>query len=502
MILLILAGALSGAWIGKRVAIQTDRDRMLAFANQLLKRGEAVFSEADNVLAEVGRSDLPFCSNQEITFLRDVLFRSKYLKDIGRIENRTFHCSAVFGRASKPKALPKPDAETPGGKLIHSSVSLAISRSRAPIIGTSNANVVLDPTAFDNFSDPAYSFGIMLEPGNNQKLVGMFGALAQGPLQHSLVEGPGREEDIVYRNLCSGRICASVQAQLPSLETAAYPIIAITAAFGGALGGAAGLISLLVHRKGLSIRARLIQALNTNGLGVEYQPITDVKTGNIVGAEALVRWNQDGEFIPTDAFILIAENEGVIGRITLYVIERIVIEMGECLRQNLDFRINVNISASDLYDPDFGALVETRLKKGAVRTSQLGLEITERSSANSSKAVEAIQKLRSRGHRIYIDDFGTGYSSLAYLGELNVDGIKIDKSFTHTIGTGAAAVSIVPQIIDMALAHNLGIVVEGIETAAQRDYFASLKTRIEGQGWLFGRPVGAAVMARLLSDRD
>ncbi|MBR7513256.1 EAL domain-containing protein, partial [Mycobacterium tuberculosis] len=85
-----------------------------------------------------------------------------------------------------------------------------------------------------------------------------------------------------------------------------------------------------------------------------------------------------------------------------------------------------------------------------VGSEQLGLEITERSTANAAAAVDAIRTLRARGHRIYIDDFGTGYSSLAYLGNLNVDGIKIDKSFTQTIGTGSVTVSIVPQIIDMA----------------------------------------------------
>jgi sensor c-di-GMP phosphodiesterase-like protein len=107
--------------------------------------------------------------------------------------------------------------------------------------------------------------------------------------------------------------------------------------------------------------------------------------------------------------------------------------------------------------------------------------------------------LRSSGHRIFIDDFGTGYSSLAYLGELNVDGIKIDRSFTQTIGTGSVSVSIVPQIIGMAHVHHLDIVVEGIETPAQRDYFAALVPKVDGQGWLFGRPASAASIREMLN---
>jgi len=117
-------------------------------------------------------------------------------------------------------------------------------------------------------------------------------------------------------------------------------------------------------------------------------------------------------------------------------------------------------------------------------------------------AIKSIRKLRQSGHCVYIDDFGTGYSSLSYLHSLSVDAIKIDKSFTQAIGTEAATLSIVPQLLAMADKLNLAVVVEGIETPEQARYFTSPESTIRAQGWLFGRPVPSGDFHQLLSERS
>jgi sensor c-di-GMP phosphodiesterase-like protein len=104
------------------------------------------------------------------------------------------------------------------------------------------------------------------------------------------------------------------------------------------------------------------------------------------------------------------------------------------------------------------------------------------------------------GHPVYIDDFGTGYSSLAYLHDLKISAIKIDRAFTSTVGTEALTASVVPQILQIASGLNLLVVVEGIETERQARYFRTARTGIRGQGWLFGKPVPAAHFKRLFSD--
>ncbi|MBA8878999.1 EAL domain-containing protein [Phyllobacterium myrsinacearum] len=498
---LVIAGASLGRWVGKWAAIESDRGHMLAFANQLLKRGEKVFAEADSVLAQANGSPFAFCSSQEVAFLRDILFTSRYLKDVGRVSDGKFHCSAVFGPAQTPAPLPSPDETAIDGSLIYALVPLAVSKSSAPIIGHLNANVVLDPTAFDSFADPAYVFGILLEPGDGRNPVGMFGVLYQGIQPAGFPQGLGRDGDSIFRNLCSGRVCVAVHAKVADLEAAMSTSLFALIGLGGALGGAMGCILLLLQRKGVTMKARLSNALKKGVLELEYQPIVNLHTGAVVGAEALLRWTENNEVISPDVFIPVAEEADIVQQVTLYVIDRLLLEMAGFLQSHPDFRLNVNISANDLCDPGFGAKIAARLEAASVLPTQLALEITERSSANASEAIEAIRSLRSRGHSIYIDDFGTGYSSLSYLGQLNVDGIKIDKSFTQKVGTDAIGVSIAPQIVDMARAHDLAIVVEGIETERQREYFANLKMEINAQGWLFGKPVSASKIADLFSAR-
>ncbi len=142
--------------------------------------------------------------------------------------------------------------------------------------------------------------------------------------------------------------------------------------------------------------------------------------------------------------------------------------------------------------------MEAELARAGIDPRQIGLELTERTAVDFSAASDGIRKLREQGHRIYIDDFGTGYSSLAYLDELHIDAIKIDKAFTRTVCAEGSTVSIVPQIISMARQHNLDIVVEGIETEAQANYFRKMKVPITGQGWFYGKPVRAGSAKALL----
>jgi sensor c-di-GMP phosphodiesterase-like protein len=157
------------------------------------------------------------------------------------------------------------------------------------------------------------------------------------------------------------------------------------------------------------------------------------------------------------------------------------------------------LAADDLADPEFLPMLDEALKRAKVKSKSLVIEITESSTANREVAMETIRNLRRRGHSIHIDDFGTGYSSLSYLHELSVDAIKIDKAFTQTIGTGSVMVAILPQILAMAEAFKLEVIVEGIETEQQARYFDAFALPLLAQGWLFGYPVPAEEFQRLLA---
>jgi sensor c-di-GMP phosphodiesterase-like protein len=244
---------------------------------------------------------------------------------------------------------------------------------------------------------------------------------------------------------------------------------------------------------------QLRRAIRRGGLTVVYQPVFDLSTSALVGCEALVRWtNEYGQAVRPDRFIALAEEKGFLSEITHLVLKLTVEELGDLLSSS-SLRVTVNMAAQDLHDPAFLGYLERLLAEANLPASSVGLELTERSTVDQDNAIAAIAKLQSRGHAVYVDDFGTGYSSLAYLHQLEVHAIKIDRSFTKTIGTEAVTASVIPQILQMARELNLLVVVEGIETPEQVDYFRSATSlRLLGQGFYLSKPMSAAEFRKLV----
>jgi sensor c-di-GMP phosphodiesterase-like protein len=248
---------------------------------------------------------------------------------------------------------------------------------------------------------------------------------------------------------------------------------------------------------------QLRRAIRREQLRLVYQPIVSLPDGEIVGAEALARWtDEDGFAVGPDIFIKIAEERGFVGEITRLVTRRALSDFAQTLRARPDFELSINVAAADLADPRFLPMLESELKRAGVAAKSLAIEITESSTARHEVAIATILRLRQMGHGIHIDDFGTGYSSLAYLHDLSVNAIKIDRSFTQAIGTEAVTLAILPQILVMADALHLQVIVEGIETSLQANYFSSGTRPILGQGWLYGRPVTAEEFIRLLAEDE
>jgi sensor c-di-GMP phosphodiesterase-like protein len=248
---------------------------------------------------------------------------------------------------------------------------------------------------------------------------------------------------------------------------------------------------------------QLRRAIHMDKLHMVYQPIVDLRSGRIVGAEALARWtDEEGSLVSPEIFVRIAEQRGFIGEITKLVVRQVLRDFSGMLRKYPDFLLCINIAAEDLADPAFLLLLEESLFKAGVSPQSIALEITEGSTAKNETAIAAIHILRHRGHSVHIDDFGTGYSSLSYLHELSVDAIKIDKSFTQAVGTDSVVVAILPPILAMAEALELKVIVEGVETPVQASYFATFDQPILAQGWLYGRPVFPEIFKKLLAAEE
>ncbi len=254
-------------------------------------------------------------------------------------------------------------------------------------------------------------------------------------------------------------------------------------------GVALALVALLLARRQRSLVTVMRSALRRHEFFLVYQPIVELETGKWVGAEALLRWRRSsGEMVPPDVFIQLAENNGLIGQVTEYVLQRVAREAGALLRSDAGFHLALNLSAFDMHSGRIVGLLDGLAAELQIEPNQLVLEVTERGFLQADLARAVVQTLRARGFQIAIDDFGTGYSSLSYLETFSVDSLKIDKSFIDKIGTESAASGVVSHIIGMAKSLRLAMVAEGVETQAQADYLRASGVQF-AQGWLYSKPL-------------
>jgi len=233
---------------------------------------------------------------------------------------------------------------------------------------------------------------------------------------------------------------------------------------------------------------RLLQrALNKQQLRLHYQPIIDIKNNQCVGAEALLRWpGFDGPVMSPAEFIPLAEKEGLIEQVTDYVVESVFTDLGDFLQHHPQLYVSINLSASDFHSSRLIGMISDKAQQYRVRAQQIKIEVTERGFIDVPKTTPVIQAFRQAGYEVAIDDFGTGYSNLHNLYSLNVDILKIDKSFVDTLTTNSTSHLIAEHIIEMAQSLRLKIIAEGVETAEQVSWL--LKRGVQFcQGWHFAK---------------
>ena len=239
----------------------------------------------------------------------------------------------------------------------------------------------------------------------------------------------------------------------------------------------------------MALEQDLRSAVSRNELELEYQQVVDLQTGAVSGAEALIRWNHPrlGRLNP-QAFIGVAEETGSITGISRFVL-REACEKAARMRRSLvpNFRIAVNLSPRDFYEPDLPNIILRILHTTGLDASALDIEVTENIVVNDT-ALATLERVHRLGVGIALDDFGMGYSSLAYIKRLPLTAVKIDRTFIKNILQDASDQGIAKAVGTLAQAIGVRIIAEGVETQAQRQFLRSLKFDY-AQGFLFGHPV-------------
>ena len=242
--------------------------------------------------------------------------------------------------------------------------------------------------------------------------------------------------------------------------------------------------ALLAHSE---IEQGIRFALEHDQFEPHFEPQVDLVTGELVGFEALARWNHtlSGIIMP-DVFIPVAEDIGVIGRLSEQVMRQ-AFRYAACWDPTI--KLSVNVSPAMLGDPWLAQKIVRLLQETGFPASRLVIEITESSLfADIDQARTIVTSLKNQGIRLALDDFGTGFSSLSHLRTLPFDVIKIDRSFVATIRRDRESAAIVRAVTTLATALNVPVTVEGIEDAATHTAVLGMGCRV-GQGWYFGKPM-------------
>jgi EAL domain-containing protein (putative c-di-GMP-specific phosphodiesterase class I) len=243
----------------------------------------------------------------------------------------------------------------------------------------------------------------------------------------------------------------------------------------------------------LEIEQGLYRALDRRELKLAYQPINDVMTNRVVAAEALLRWPQkDGSFIGPEEFVPIAEEAGLMGRLGNFVVEETCRQLQAWRKATCDgFTVAINVARSQLMDPNFPDVVARYLRDFALPSSLIDFEISERwALSGNDDAIRQLVQLKSLGVRVSVDDFGTGESSIAYLKDMPIDTLKIDRSYVAQLAADGRDSRMIAAMIALAKQLDLTVVAEGVESQAQLRILQSLSCD-RYQGFLYSPAVFA-----------
>lgn len=488
----LLVGSVTALWITHYVTQRTQYEELSSYANYTLDYATRVTLDLKRAVEHAQASSYSPCSEADLALLRDLLWQHKYLKDVGRVEGDKLLCSAERGMLSSSVALPEATAwlgeDTRFWSGAHNFVGIAF---QTDMVANGNVLVLTSPFAFDAMRQPPSDMSAVILSRGTQYIFRTFGR-APEILEHDSRFSwlPIPSSELNYYSCSGPELCVFAEDR----KVGVYGLSAVTLLGIVMLGGLSGigLISFCYktrqHRE--SMLYHLKRAIQEESLTLVYQPKIQISNQKVVGAEALVRWHSEqfGSVSP-EIFIGIAETNGLIRAITHQVINNSFAEMQALLSDNPSFKLSINLSIQDLMDDSLLGFVKDRAKYYGINMNQLVFEITERSAGDHKQLAQTVRQYTDEATCISLDDFGTGYSNLAWLGHLNAGEIKVDKSFTQSIGTGSINQTMLEAIFSLLQGLNVEQVFEGVETHEQAAYILEHCPHALVQGWLYSKPL-------------
>lgn len=450
-------------------------------AQKHLTTVDLIVVDVNTTLENLNNFNHHACDEQMLISMRRAMFRSKYIKDIGYLnDDHLLICTTGLGLLKKPILENNPDF------LGKSNTKVWINRSlvffdrqyRSFIISKGNFNAVIDPIDVHRLLPSDFTWEIVYpqESGYLHLL---------GTKDHFTDK---KDKSDYHYQECSQSTGYCVALSLNKREfynryQLAIPILSIATVL---LFLTCGLISNAIIKKRTSLETRIKTGLDRNHFYPLFQPIVELDTGEIVGCEVLARYkDQLGEVYP-DVFIPIISKANLTWQFTESLFSKTLGYLSTTELNKNDFRVNFNFFPNDIS----AGTAEKIIKHPALEMikSTIVIEIIENEKLVGSDVTSYLESLSKAGFKIAIDDFGTGYSNLQQLAKIPCDYLKIDRSFINEMEGGSIRSTLIPHIVKMAHQLNVPIVAEGVENSMQERALQEVGIKY-AQGWAFGKPM-------------
>lgn len=481
---------LAALYVAYRQSTAEASAQTQVIASQVLARVEDMSDQATAAYRQLSATPTPPCSEASQTLMSEVVLNYSYLKAVGYVVNDRVVCSSFHYMGTDTRLGPFAYTSLFGVR-VRPSVDLGTGKRFLVFQKDHYAAAVLPEVLLDipfdqsNISSGFFSRARGIRVAGSGTFDPTWGKRLGSARQITFLD-----HDLLVTVRASTRYDLAAYSAIPMayLHSRVATFALVLVPIGILLGVACALAILRLVRVRASLPSVLRVALKKQEFVLHYQPIVEIASARMVGAEALLRWprHDGGQGMRPAVFIPAAEDCGLIRRLTAYVLARVAVEAPAFISQHPDGYISINLSPTDLYDEHIVEQLRQLIETPGIAAKNLIAEVTEHSFLDPEHASSNIASIRALGIRVAIDDFGTGFSSLSHLATLKTDYLKIDKVFVDTIDTDSATSEVALHIVRIARSLGLTVIAEGVESQLQADFLYKHGVKY-AQGWLFSK---------------
>lgn len=490
-------------WLGG-IAERQGRQELELSARRQMVLAEARIGSALTSLDQLAARGIDSCSAAHVDELRQATFGTAAVKELSIVGSDGQTLCTDVGNQPEPRNVLSSEPIAANTAVLLEVIRLGPLaqpwlRLRRPSSDGANSIAALMPTALfvPHVSNAGGSLNF------HARMVTARGSLIA---ESGKFEADENNSDVIVADVASSRFAlrTNITAPQDSVGPAQGDLRAIGIIGSGVLAILILCLTVLMPRREPDNPvADIERALNAGEFVPYFQPIVDIRSGRLRGAEVLVRWRKaDGSVVPPAMFIPLAESSGLIVELTRSLMRRVCQEAGPALGKRPHLTVGFNLTARHFASEEIVEDVRKIFKRSPLRMNQLVLEVTERQPIeNLTETRRVIAALQGLGCKVAIDDVGTGHSGLSYMLKLGVDVIKIDKIFIDSLGTDRNSNTIIETLIDLAQNMRMDVVAEGVESFEQVVHLRELGIRA-AQGYVFAPPLPVTAFLQLVEAID